>query len=295
MMKEKDTIQIIIAIHKEYSVPADAYMYDETKSVEENISCSINNLYLPLHVGAEGKFDENGNPINLGFMKDNTGDNISNKNASFCEITGIYWAWKNLHADYIGLVHYRRYFAVRKKRDDAFSAVLNRNDVEDLCKKYKIVVPVKRRYYIESLYSHYAHTHYASQLDATRDILEEKFPEYLASFDDVLRQSSGYMFNMMIMQRQLFNHYCEWLMSILFELEKRIDMPELSFYQGRFFGRIAEIIFNVWLNYQVKQGIVSKNEIKEVPCIHMEKINWWKKGTSFLKAKFLGKKYEGSF
>ena len=55
--------------------------------------------YLPLHVGAAGKAD-------LGFTRDDTGPNISGKNPHFCELTGLYWAWKNLDADYIGLVHY---------------------------------------------------------------------------------------------------------------------------------------------------------------------------------------------
>lgn len=47
-------------------------------------------LYLPLHVGAEGKIDENGNPLDLGYVKDNTGDNISSRNPSFCELTGAF-------------------------------------------------------------------------------------------------------------------------------------------------------------------------------------------------------------
>ncbi|MCI7478154.1 MAG: DUF4422 domain-containing protein [Selenomonadales bacterium] len=60
-------------------------------------------VYLPVHVGAEGK-------ASIGYTPDNTGDNISSKNPHFCELTGLYWAWKNLDADYLGLVHYRRYF-----------------------------------------------------------------------------------------------------------------------------------------------------------------------------------------
>ena len=59
-------IQVIVATHKPYAMPAD-------------------DMYLPLHVGAEGK-----EPI--GFTGDNTGDHISEKNATFCELTGLYWA-----------------------------------------------------------------------------------------------------------------------------------------------------------------------------------------------------------
>lgn len=257
--------------------------------------------YLPLHVGAEGKKNPDGTPLDLGYVKDNTGDNISSKNASFCELTGLYWAWKNLVADYIGLVHYRRHFCYKKKSSDPFDNILNASEVQELLIKYDVIVPTKRHYYIETLYSHYAHTHYASQLDETRKIIYEQYPEYLVDYDKVVKRTWGYMFNMMIMRRDILSSYCSWLFPILFELEKRVnagmisDCTNLSFYQGRFYGRVSEIIFNVWLEHQVEIRKIDKNDIREVPLISMEKTNWWVKGTSFLKAKFFGKKYGGSF
>ena len=256
-------------------------------------------LYLPLHVGAEGKIDENGNPLDLGYVKDNTGDNISSRNPSFCELTGLYWAWKNLDADYIGLVHYRRYFSYKRKNSDPFDNILTTPEAEELLKKYDVIVPSKRHYYIETLYSHYAHTHYASHLDETRKIIEEIYPEYLTYYDKTVRQTWGYMFNMMLMDRHKLDAYCEWLFRILFELEDRInnkkiaDSDDLSGYQGRIYGFISEILFNVWLTHELEAGRITK--IKELRCINMEKIDWNRKIRSFLKAKFLGKKYDGSF
>ena len=91
------------------------------------------------------------------------------------------------------------------------------------------------------------------------------------------------------------NEYCEWLFDILFELKRKVDLSGLSSFQGRFLGRISEIIFNVWLDFQIKSGKLEKKRIKEIPYILMEKINWLNKGFAFLKAKFIGKKYEGSF
>ena len=100
---------------------------------------------------------------------------------------------------------------------------------------------------------------------------------------------------MMIMRRDLFREYCSWLFDILFELEDRVDTSGLNFFQGRFYGRISEIIFNVWLEQQLRTGRLREDQIKELPFIYMEKIDWFKKGTSFLKAKFLHQKYESSF
>lgn len=271
MMSENKNCKIIVALHKKYDVPQD-------------------DIYLPLHVGREGKED-------LGYQGDHTGENISIKNPEFCELTGLYWAWKNLNCAYIGLAHYRRHFTVKTahfgKKNTKMEMVLSGEELKKLVLRYQIILPKKRRYYIETLYSHYAHTHYKEHLDVTREIIKRRHPEYLSYFDKTMKQRSGYMFNMYIMEKRLSDAYCEWLFDILFELEKQIDMPELSKFQGRFYGRVSEIIFNCWLNYQLenRKGL----KVKEIGCIHMEKINWLKKGTAFLKAKFGNKKYEGSF
>ncbi|MBR0341453.1 MAG: DUF4422 domain-containing protein [Oscillospiraceae bacterium] len=273
-----DKVTVIIAAHKKYQMPSDS-------------------MYLPVHVGATGKdsIEDNGRV----YQRDDEGDNISDLNPYFCELTGLYWSWKNLKSDYIGLAHYRRHFSVHPRAKDKWCAVLKQSEIEDDIKNgVKVFTPNKRRYWIETLYSHYAHTHYASQLDEARKIIEEKYPEYIGSFDRAVKQRWGYMFNMMIMERKEFNDYCSWLFDILFVLRTRIGKEaeeNLDKFQGRFYGRISEIIFNVWLLEQQRTGKIKNAEIKEIPLIHMEKINWWKKGGAFLKAKFAGKRYEGSF
>ncbi len=271
-------VTIIIATHKKYRMPSDS-------------------MYMPVHVGAEGKTDKNGKVLDLGYVKDNSGDNISLKNPSYCELTGLYWAWKNLDSEYIGLAHYRRHFSMKKKSKNPFGNVLTYKELAPLTRKYKIFVPKKRKYYIETLYSHYAHTHYAEHLDAAKKIISEKYPEYLPSCNKIYNQTFGYMFNMMIMKKELFSSYCQWLFDILFELEKRIGntSKDLSFFQGRFYGRVSEIIFNVWLDQQIRSGSVKMDDIREIPCIYMEKIDMKRKVISFIKAKFFKKKYNGSF
>ena len=276
-MADGKTVKIIVAAHKAFRMPQDE-------------------MYLPLHVGAEGKKDQNGQPLDIGFVRDNTGDNISLKNPGYCELTGLYWAWKNLDADYIGLAHYRRHFSLHRTRDP-FDGVLKYSELVPLLRRKRVIVPNKRRYYIESLYNHYKHTHYISQLDETRRIIEEKYPDYLPSFDRVVRRTWGHMFNMMIMERGLVDEYCRWLFDILFELEKRVkagmvEMPPLSSFQARFYGRISEIIFNVWLDDCLRTGKLSKKDIYEIPCRFMEKENWFRKVWGFLKAKFFGVRYE---
>ncbi len=260
-------IKVIVAAHKKYQMPKEE-------------------MYVPVQVGAEGK-----NTIEE-YTQDNTGDNISSKNPYFCELTGLYWAWKNLDADFIGLVHYRRYFTntnkIPKEENEKFKIVLTQNDAESILENADVILPKKRNYYIENLYSHYEHTMYVEPLDETRKIIEEKYPEYLEEFDKLHKRTSAHMFNMFIMKKEILNEYCTWLFDILFELEKRTDASKYDSFHARFYGRVSELLLDVWIN---------KNEIKyeEVKVMDMQKVNWWKKGISFLRAKFTGKKYEKSF
>ena len=262
-------VKIIVAAHKKYQMPSDC-------------------MYLPVQVGAAGK-------ESIGYQRDDEGENISELNPYFCELTGVYWAWKNLQSDYIGLAHYRRHFSLYPHSKDKWKSILKENEISSDLGKIKVFVPSKRRYYIETLYSHYAHTHYSNQLDETRKIISTKYPEYLNVYDSVIKQRWGYMFNMMIIERSLFNDYCTWLFDILFELRDNLGEANLTPFHSRYYGRVSEIIFNVWLSENVKNGRIKSDEIREIPLIHMEKINWWKKGSAFLKAKFTGEKYSGSF
>ena len=259
--------KIIVATHKQFTMPADT------------------DLYLPIHVGSEGK-------EMLGYQCDNEGDNISSLNPYYCELTGLYWAWKNLECDYLGLVHYRRYFtATRQSYSETISMddiILSKSEVKNLLSKYDVVVPKKRKYYIETLYSHYAHTHDANHLDVTRQIVSELRPDYIDAFDRVMKQRSGYMFNMFIMSKENVAVYCEWLFPIIDELYRRLDIKDYSAFDARLFGRVSERLFNVWL---AKQDL----RVKEIPFIYMEKIDLIQKGKSFLQAKFFGKKYGQSF
>mgnify|MGYP000028370618 FL=1 len=54
------------------------------------------------------------------------------------------------------------------------------------------------------------------------------------------------------------------------------------------FGRISELLLDVWIETNGESYV-------EAPLVNIEKTNWVKKGSAFLKAKFEKKKYEGSF
>ena len=125
-------------------------------------------------------------------------------------------------------------------------------------------------------------------MDLTREIIADLEPDYLDSYDAVMQQRSGYMFNMFIMSKSLSDAYCEWLFPIIDELYKKMDITGYSAFDARLFGRVSERLLNVWL---LKLNL----KVVEVPFMYMEKVNLFEKGKSFLEAKFLGKKYGSSF
>ena len=256
--------KIIIAAHKLYPFPEDA-------------------LYLLVQVGAKGK-------DKFLSCSDDAGDNISDKNPYYCELTALYYAWKNLQLNAVGLVHYRRYF----KGNFKFSVggrtvgVLSTAECDKLLRETNVILPKKRNYYIETLYSHYAHTMYAEPLDITGEIIKEKCGEYYAECLRLKKRRSAHMFNMAIMKKSVLDKYCGWLFPILSELENRVDVKKYDEFHARFFGRISELLLDVYIN-------TNKIKYSEVKVVSTEKTNWVKKVGEFLLAKFTHKKYGKSF
>ncbi len=258
-------IKTVVAVHKPYKMPDDK-------------------MYLPLHAGKEGKAD-------IGFDGDNTGENISLKNPYYCELTCLYWAWKNLDTDYVGLAHYRRHFVgtkIPKDFDKKFDAILSGEKASEIFEKTDIILPELRKYYIENLYDHYRHTLYVEPLDMTGEIISQKYPEYLPEFLKLHKRTSAHMFNMFIMKKELADKYCEWLFDILTELEVRIDPKQYDSFHARYLGRVSELLLDVWIN-------TNDYSYSEVPVMDMEGVNWFKKGMSFLISKFTNQKYSKSF
>jgi len=251
---------ILVASHKPYWMPGDP-------------------LYLPVQVGAaQHEHIE-------GFAHDDEGDNISFKNPRYCELTALWWGWRNLPCDWLGLVHYRRYFAGSGERGFLSSA-----DAERLVINGDVVVAKARNYYIETIESHYMHTfdQDGSQLAALRKGVRDVSPERVATLEEHLAQRKGHMFNMLIMPRDVLDAYCTWLFDVLEATEGHLDFSQMNDFHARCVGRLGERCLDVWLK---SEGV----PVQEVRVKSPEKTNWVKKGSGFLAAKFFGKRYESSF
>lgn len=251
-------IQLLIASHKQYRMP------------------SKSEIYTPVLVGAALKPD-----IPQGFQSDATGDNISSENPHFNELTATYWAWKNSDADVIGLNHYRRYFVSKKSLKKDFSHLLTEEEVLTLLAKGDIVLPKKRKYYIETIESHYVHSHDPEELLTLKKVFSAFPKTYQDALNVVLSQTSAHMFNMFIMRRETFDAYCSWLFSTLRAIEKNLDFDKLKGNEKRALGFLAELLMDVWI-------IANNKTVVECPVQFMESNHWPKKIAIFLMNKVTG-------
>lgn len=254
------SVKILVAIHNEKS----------------SIDRIQDNLYIPIQVGKVS-----GPVFKVKCQGDDTGENISSKNKNYCELTGLYWGWKNLSYDYLGICHYRRFFST-KFFGNKWDRILTEKQAEKILENTNVILPAKRNYIIETNYTQYIHAHHKADLDTTRQILSEKYPEYIAAFDNYMSKTEGHHFNMFVMRKDILDGYCTWLFDVLFELEKRLDISTYDDYNKRVFGFVSERLIDTWLD-------TNKISYAEVPTLFMEKQDWIKKGYNFLARKFRAK------
>lgn len=191
-----------------------------------------------------------------GDLYDNVGDNISEKNRSFCELTAIYWLWKNSTDDYIGIDHYRRFFVDGE-------SLLPVDKAKRIVENGFVIVPQKETFTKKMGTLYWSTSGYKHDLTVVRNSIIKIAPEYLKDFDYFLKQNSMYCYNMSVMKRDMFDNYCEWLFAILEDTEQSLDMEQKGAesrrsYYKRIYGFIAERLLNVFL-------IHNNIEVKELP------------------------------
>lgn len=197
-------------------------------------------------------------------LRDNTGDNISNKNSSYCELTAMYWIWKNdKESDVVGLEHYRRLFISKKFQlfNDVF---LTEKEINKILLKYDVIVP--KIYIIKDdnkcLFDKYKvgeNNHVYEDIDVLHYVFKNYFPQYYQNFDNIMfNQSWCYPYNMLICDKKTFNEYCEWLFPILEKTEEYIDISCRNGNKKRVFGYLSERLLSVWLDYTQKKVYENK-------------------------------------
>lgn len=234
-------------------------------------------VFLPLHVGAANA------DWHESLMRDDNGDNISSKNPLYCELTGLYWIWRNyipVHADLgvVGLCHYRRFldpfspprgggpfremtFRCFNKRfgqwtDQALELALQRADV-------LLPTPIDLRkawwwdHHHETVYSHLVRDNHKTELDALLKQLSEKSHLQKQAVQKVF---GGFKFHCCLtfaMRRDLFDDFAQWMFEVLFEMESHPDASvRKAFSKSRTPGYLAERLFDVWLSLHPEASVM---------------------------------------
>lgn len=216
-------------------------------------------LYVPLQVGSA--LHEA-----LGYLRDDTGDNISHLNGYYSELTGLYWIWKNVSdVDYVGTCHYRRFLINEQER------IFTRKEYENLLQEYDLITT--RQVILNNSYHYgFAANHNIVALDATGEVIRELYPDYYGTFVRLVNGPRTYFGNIFVTDKASFDEYCSWLFSIFFEVQRRIDMEtEQDAYHRRVFGFISEFLLLVWTTvkglrvYECKVGMLGeKAETREM-------------------------------
>lgn len=224
-----------------------------------------NNILTPIQVGASIS------SLNLDMIKDNVGDNISDRNPYYCEMTGVYWAWKNdKSSDYIGSCHYRRVFDFKlnkiRKQDKWGTVVYHGVDsnlyeefgldevtIKQILAQYDAIIPEGFNVNVanaKNLYEHYitAPFHFQKDIDLTLDVVARRDPKFFPYFKKHLEGNIMYATNVFILKRNLFLDLCNWLFPILEELYQTIDTSEYNVQEKRVIGYISERLISAYIS-----------------------------------------------
>lgn len=190
---------------------------------------------LPIQVGAALHPE-----LDLGFVKDNTGDNISEKNGAFNELTALYWGWKNIHdVEYLGLNHYRRYFGMD----------INSSNVDQIMKGYDIMVCAVNPYGTHFGQNKNSTIYATSQEDfwIFLDTLCGFYPDRKKEITDFFFNYQLFIpFNMFLAKKELYDEYCAFLFPLLFKTEERLK-PHGYSRQNRAIGYIGEACLGLFI------------------------------------------------
>lgn len=267
MIKQKEItpdIKIFVVCHKPSYVPKNPYLY-------------------PIQVGTALA------PLKLpGMFYDNDGDNISDKNKTYCELTAQYWAWKNIEADYYGFFHYRRYFSFDTNVDneDIWGNIVYENISDKAIQEMKLypeemkkiitqydAISVKGRKYPDlkgngqkmDVYHEYgeASFQHRKDLDKTLEVLLNKYPKFKDITEQYMKSNKAHECNMFIMKKNIYKQYCSWLFDILFEVEKQIDTTWYSVEEYRVMGYLAERLCGLYFEYLKKQPEIKTKELSK--------------------------------
>ncbi|EKO4720809.1 DUF4422 domain-containing protein, partial [Campylobacter jejuni] len=241
-----------------------------------------NEIFTPIHLGRDlaTQASKDGEMSQEDFdwmcknmIGDNTGENISYLNRYFCELTGIYWAWKNYdklgNPDYIGFAHYRRllnFCNISQQQRDDFKEKQISNSIEEINKFLDpncVYSAIKEYKYIVlhpdpcNPYTHYKNTKnlFIEDYQKCIEFIKKEFLFLSNAVDLYNLGEESYFCNMFVIPKEVFFEYCSILFKIVFYLKDNIMLSGRSSEEARAISFLSEWIFGIYITYLKKKEI----------------------------------------
>jgi len=231
------------------------------------------NIFVITHKNEEGKgkYEEyhqhlfvgaDVNECNNNFIKDNTGDNISYLNQVYCELTGLYWVWKNgKKSKYVGFEHYRRHFEIDK------------DNILKMMAKYDILLPKHNSTLgFGTIYDHYGYCHNIKDMDIINEIISDLYPEYMDTYNLIIKEGvNHFACNSFITSWKNFDRMLTFLFNIFNEFQNRLNLKTVddfkkyikaNFSDENILRREYRVHGENWFTYQLRiMGFLSERLI----------------------------------
>lgn len=177
----------------------------------------------------------------IGKLFDNEGENISNRNPSYSELTALYWVWKHEKAEYIGWSHYRRFL---KLSEDDMEAI--QNCAVDII----ISEPLPLEGSIEKQWLKFSSV---DIWETMLEILKKRSPEYYLTAQVVFLQTNMlFPYCMGIYTWDYFDAYCNWLFPLLEEVYSLIG-EKWGVYENRYIAMLGERLHSLYFLHHVNE------------------------------------------
>lgn len=213
------------------------------------------------------------------WLTDSLGDNISHLNKYYCELTTMYYVWKNQKHDYVGFYHYRRYlnynldntwvdFPFTKINQDLGMIRYLTNDMQyNRMTRLLNVAPVITTFpfpVLPSIGEQYLgiHAEAAETWHLFLSLLQKDGHDPVMLHSYFRELSRCPMYNTFVMRWDIFNDFCLNLFNLLDRITKKVKFP-FNEYNNRYPGFIAERFLGYYLYYK------NINRVDAV-CVHVE-------------------------
>lgn len=216
-------------INKEFMI----YMARSSKDKVLDNFYTLPSWIIQIHAGAISDNKE------IGMIRDDLDNHISNKNRSYCELTVLYWIWKNTKHMYTGICHYRRVFS------------LNHQDISNIIQFEPDVILPYPSIHFPDITVQYGRYLSDQEIQLMKEAIFFLTPEIRPLWNHIWNSRYFLNYNMLIAKRDVLDKYCTWLFSIL-EMIEKMSYERNIIMSMRYAGYLGEILETIYFQYYKK-------------------------------------------